>query len=58
VHARDDTVVDFGDARRLVDAAAEPKRLVALEEGGHLLAPRDAAEAALTAIIDWFDRTL
>ncbi len=58
VHARDDTIVTFDNAEALHGAAVEPKRLAALDHGGHLLGPRDAAEAALTAIRDWFDATL
>ncbi len=58
VHAKDDTIVDFSNGQRLFDAAVAPKRLLALEEGGHLLGPRASAEAVLEAIVDWFDETL
>lgn len=58
VHAKDDDVVGFEHGQALFDAASEPKRLHALETGGHLLGPRSAADEALTEIVDWFDETL
>lgn len=58
IHAKDDEVVDFDNARRLHEAAAEPKRLVALESGGHLFTPRAEAEKVLDAVVAWFDETL
>lgn len=58
VHARDDAVVEFENAVRLHAAAAEPRRLAALDHGGHLLANRAAADEALAAVLDWFELTL
>lgn len=58
IHARDDDIVGFDNAERLQAAAAEPKRLVALETGGHLFTDRDAADALLGAVLDWFSSTL
>ncbi len=58
VHARDDDVVEFADGEALHAAAGEPKRLAALETGGHLFASPAAADEALTVIVDWFDETL
>ncbi len=57
IHAQDDTVVGFDNGQALFDAAQEPKRMLALESGGHLLGPRDAAEAALEAIVAFLDET-
>ena len=58
IHADDDDVVGVEHAEALFAAAAEPKRFERLASGGHLLGPRTAAEAALGAIIEWFERTL
>lgn len=58
IHARDDDVVGFDNAERLHAAAREPKRLVALETGGHLFADRDAADQLLSAVLDWFSASL
>lgn len=58
VHTEDDEVVDIENAEALFAAAAEPKRLARLESGGHMLGPRAAADAALDAIVAWFDETL
>lgn len=58
IHARDDEVVDFENAEILHRAAADPRQLVALDRGGHLLAGREAADAALVAVLDWFADTL
>ncbi len=58
IHAEDDTVVGIEHGEALFGAAAEPKRFERLAGGGHLLGPRTAAEAALGAIVEWFDLTL
>ncbi len=58
IHARDDEIVDFDHALALHHAGREPKRLVALEHGGHLFSSRAAAENVLAAILTWFDETL
>ena len=58
IHARDDEVVGFDNAQRLEAAAAEPKQLVALDEGGHLFANRAVADQVLAAILHWFEQTL
>jgi len=58
VHARDDEVVPFDDAEQLYRATSEPKRLAALDRGGHLFADRASADALLNAITTWFDATL
>ncbi len=58
IHARDDDTVAFADAERLNDAANEPKKLVALEAGGHLFTDRAAADELITAVTDWFAATL
>lgn len=57
VHSRDDEVVPFGHAERLLAAAAEPKRLLAIRgdhNGGYFTsgpAYRDAVEAFLTEVV-------
>ena len=58
VHARDDEIVPFANAERLFAAAREPRRLAALDRGGHLFADRAAAEKVLDTIQGWFDETL
>lgn len=58
VHARDDDIVPFENAEQLYAAADEPKRLAALDEGGHLFTDRAAAELVLADILAWFDQTL
>ncbi len=58
IHARDDEVVGFDNAVRLQAAAHEPKRLVAIDAGGHLFADRGAADQLLGAVLDWFELTL
>lgn len=58
IHAADDEVVGIEHGEALFAAAREPKRFERLAGGGHLLAPRAAAEGALGAIVEWFDRTL
>ncbi len=58
IHAADDDVVGVEHGEALFAAAHEPKRFERLASGGHLLGPRTAAEAALDAIIEWFERTL
>lgn len=58
VHARDDEVVDFEHGQLLYERATQPKRLLALDSGGHLLGPRAAADKALAGIVAWFDETL
>lgn len=58
IHAADDDVVSVEHGEALYAAAKEPKRFERLEAGGHMLGPRPAAEAALDAIIAWFDQTL
>lgn len=58
IHARDDDIVGFENAVALQAAAAEPKRLVALDSGGHLFTPRPAAEQVLDAVLAWFAETL
>lgn len=58
VHAQDDTIVSFDNGQLLHAAATHTKRLYAPKTGGHLFAPRSAAEAALTEIVAWFNETL
>lgn len=58
IHAEDDAVVGVEHGEALFAAAREPKRFERLVSGGHMLGPRVAADAALAAIIDWFDDTL
>ncbi len=58
VHAKDDDIVGFENAERLHQAAAEPKRLAALDSGGHLFADRPAADLVLNEILEWFEATL
>ncbi len=58
MHARDDTVVGFDNAERLHAAAAEPRRLVAFDHGGHLFADRAVAEDMVAAVVGWFTETL
>ena len=58
IHARDDEIVGFDNAVQLQEAAVEPKRLVALDTGGHLFADRRAAEELAEAVLGWFDSTL
>ena len=58
IHAEDDDVVGVEHGEALFAAAKEPKRFERLESGGHMLGPRSAADAALRAIIGWFDETL
>ncbi len=55
LHALDDEVVGFEHAEALFAAAKEPKRLIALATGGHMLAPRAASDEALTAILAFVD---
>ena len=58
VHAVDDPVVGYDNALALYRAAAEPKRLATMEQGGHLFASREDAEALLAVVLDWFGSTL
>ncbi|MGF1595841.1 MAG: alpha/beta hydrolase [Acidimicrobiales bacterium] len=58
IHARDDDVVPFADGERLHAAAAEPRRLVAIDDGGHLFVDRRAADTVVAAIVAWLDETL
>jgi putative redox protein len=58
VHARNDVTVPFGEAQVLYDAAAEPKKLVAYDEGGHLFADRNHADQMTGDVVRWFDGTL
>ena len=58
IHADDDDVVSVEHGEALYAAAAEPKRFERLASGGHMLGPKAAADAALAAIIEWFDATL
>lgn len=58
IHARDDDVVSFDNGQNLYGAAKEPKRLAALDRGGHLFADRAAADHVLAEILEWFDATL
>ncbi len=55
VHAKDDTVVGYDQGVALYEAAAEPKAMLSLETGGHLLGPIGAAEEALEGIVAWLD---
>ncbi|MEM7272366.1 MAG: alpha/beta hydrolase [Actinomycetota bacterium] len=58
IHAVDDDIVGFDNAERLHRAAADPKRLVALDEGGHMFTKPAAATEVLSAALQWFDGTL
>ncbi len=53
IHARDDEVVSYEQGLELFAAAGEPKEMVTLASGGHLLGPIAAADAALDAILAW-----
>ncbi len=53
VHAKDDTVVGYDQGVELYEAAAEPKAMLSLESGDHLLGPIGAAEQALEGIVAW-----
>lgn len=55
IHAKDDDVVSFDNGQALYDAASEPRQFLALESGGHLLAPRAAADEALAGVIAFLD---
>ena len=58
VHARDDDIVGFENAESLHHAARDPKRLVALDTGGHLFVEREASEKMVDAVVAWFAETL
>lgn len=58
IHAEDDEVVSVEHGEALAGAAVEPTRFERLPTGGHMLGPRPAADAALAAIVAWFDETL
>ncbi len=58
IHADDDDVVGVEHGEALFKAASEPKRFERLASGGHMLGPRPAADAALAAILSWYDETL
>ncbi len=58
IHAIDDDVVGYDNATRLHAAATHPKRLVTLEEGGHMFAKRAETDKVLAAVLGWFDETL
>ncbi|MEM9564038.1 MAG: alpha/beta hydrolase [Actinomycetota bacterium] len=58
VHARDDTIVGFDNAEALYRSAGPPKKLAALDTGGHLFGDRDDAEKLLAVVRDWFTETL
>jgi fermentation-respiration switch protein FrsA (DUF1100 family) len=58
VHSEDDTVVPVSEGERLHAAAAEPKRFLRYETGGHLFGDRTMAAVLAADIIDWFDDTL
>ncbi len=58
IHADDDEVVGVEHGEALFNAASEPKRFERLASGGHMLGPRSAADAALAAILSWYDETL
>ena len=58
IHATDDEIVGFDNAERLFAAATHPKKLVALESGGHLFSARADADRVLAAVLAWFDETL
>ena len=51
VHARDDTEVPFAASERLIEALAEPRRLIAVERGGHTGIQHDVA--LQDASLDW-----
>lgn len=56
VHAKDDTVVGYDQALALFSSANEPKALLSLETGDHLLAPVGAATEALAGILTWLEQ--
>lgn len=58
IHAKDDNVVGYDNAERLYAAAAQPKKLVSLDNGGHMFSSRAAADEVLAATLAWFDGTL
>lgn len=58
IHADDDDVVGIEHGEALFNAANEPKRFERLATGGHMLGPRAASDAALAAILSWYDETL
>ncbi len=58
LHAVDDEVVSVDEGERIFATARQPKAFVPLFASDHLLTDREAAEAALTQVVDWFSRTL
>lgn len=58
IHAADDNVVGYDNAERLYRAAAQPKKLVTLDTGGHMFGSRAAADRVLSETLDWFNNTL
>lgn len=53
VHAKDDRVVGYEDGLELFAAAKEPKQMLSLEHGDHLLGPIASANEALDGIVAW-----
>ena len=58
LHAVDDETVPFENAELIYERAKEPKRLVALEAGDHLLSDRAASDVAIAELAKWFDEVL
>lgn len=58
LHAVDDEYVDVAEGERVFEAARQPKGFLPLVDADHLLSDPRAAEGALEAARDWFDRTL
>lgn len=58
VHAEDDETVPMSEAERLFAAAAEPKRFLRYDTGGHLFGERKIAATMADDVVAWFDDTL
>ncbi len=57
IHAKDDDVVAYDNGVALAEAAGEYATLLALEDGGHLLGPRPAANFVLGQVVHFLDDT-
>ncbi|MHC1741991.1 MAG: alpha/beta hydrolase family protein [Syntrophobacteraceae bacterium] len=57
VHGQQDETVPWGDAIRVYDRLAEPKRLLLLENGNHRLTGPMDRKVALDASLDWLRET-
>lgn len=58
LHAVEDEIVEVEHGEAIFAAARQPKAFIPLLGTDHLLSDRAAAENALHALVDWFNRTL